>query len=142
MMASKALLFNDPEVYQKVMETPDNLMRVKALGREVKGFVEDVWVRHREEIVLNANLGKFRERGNEEIRRRLLETGDRVLVEASPRDKIWGVGFGEQRALEMKQKWGLNLLGIALMETRKRLKAEGEGGIGTEGTIEQAQLRL
>lgn len=54
----------------------------------------------------------------------LLETGDRELVEASPRDKIWGVGFGAERAESERRRWGLNLLGKALVETRNRLREQ------------------
>jgi len=57
----------------------------------------------------------------------LLETGDRELVEASPRDKIWGIGFGAANASSERSRWGLNLLGQALMEARKRLRDEAEG---------------
>lgn len=124
MMACKALLFNDLDVFNQILAEPSDMARVKALGREVKNFVEEVWNRHREEIVLNGSLAKFREERNKELRERLLATGEKVLVEASPRDRVWGVGFGEKRALEAKDRWGLNLLGHALMKTRERLREE------------------
>ena len=141
-MACKAILFNDPEIYHKVLNTPDDMAKVKALGREVKNFSDEVWNRHREEIVLNGNLAKFRDERNRALKERLLRTGEKVLVEASPRDRIWGVGFGAQRALEVKHRWGLNLLGIALMQTRQRLREEdrrnegpGEGRDSSESAM-------
>ncbi|TCD63920.1 hypothetical protein EIP91_004767 [Steccherinum ochraceum] len=124
MMACKALLFDDLDVFNQILAEPSDMARIKALGREVKNFVDEVWNKHREEIVLNGSLAKFSEEGNKELRDRLLGTGEKVLVEASPRDRVWGVGYGEKRALEVKDRWGLNLLGIALMKTRETLRVE------------------
>ena len=59
------------------------------------------------------------------LRDRLLGTGDKEVVEASPRDRIWGVGFGEKNAGKRKEDWGLNLLGKALMVARNKLREEG-----------------
>ena len=67
---------------------------------------------------------KFRESGNKGLREKLLGTGEKMIVEASPLDRIWGVGFGEKRALSVKQSWGLNLLGRALMDVRRILREE------------------
>ena len=55
---------------------------------------------------------------------RFVRGGERELVEASPLDRIWGVGFAEKNAAANKQKWGLNLLGKALMDVRERLRGE------------------
>ena len=123
MMACKALLFDDQEVFEKIVNAEAYDMRgVKQLGREVRGFEEAVWNVAREVIVVQGNLHKFRQ--NEELKEELLATGDKILVEASPRDRIWGVGYGEKRALEMKDSWGLNLLGKALQEVRTTLRQE------------------
>ncbi|KAI0085509.1 hypothetical protein BDY19DRAFT_986997 [Irpex rosettiformis] len=125
MMACKALVFGDLEVLQKVLDSGVGDMRaVKALGRKVQNFDDAVWKQVREEMVLVGNLHKFRQ--NEEIRKELFGTGEKMIVEASPRDRIWGVGFEEKRALEVKDRWGLNLLGKALMKTRKILRDERE----------------
>ena len=83
-----------------------------------------MWVAARYQIVVEGNLCKFRESGNKGLRERLLGTGERMIVEASPLDRIWGVGFGEKRALSVKQSWGLNLLGRALMDVRRILREE------------------
>lgn len=53
----------------------------------------------------------------------LLETGDRLLVEASPYDKIWGVGYSAANAAANEGNWGENLLGKALMRVRDRLRS-------------------
>lgn len=71
-------------------------------------------------------LGK--EENEVSLKELLLATGDRELVEASPRDRIWGVGFGAERAEQLrvtcKEKWGTNYLGKALMEVRDKIRAE------------------
>lgn len=123
MMACKALVFSDTEVYNKVLGTGAEDMRaVKALGREVKNFDDQVWKQVRYDIVVKGNMEKFKQ--DEELKRILLDTGEREIVEASPRDRIWGIGFGEKRALTVKGQWGLNLLGKALMDVRRSLRAQ------------------
>ncbi|EKM52898.1 uncharacterized protein PHACADRAFT_48531, partial [Phanerochaete carnosa HHB-10118-sp] len=117
MMACKALLFGDDDAFRAVLAADaGDMRRVKALGRAVRGFDDDTWNAAREEVVFRGNVHKFRQ--NAELGETLLATGDKVLVEASPRDRIWGIGFGEKRALEVKERWGLNLLGKALTQVR------------------------
>ncbi len=125
MMAQKARLFEDDEMLQQILDAP-NPGKAKALGRKVRGFVESVWHEHRFELVTQGNVHKFDQ--NPELLDFLLDTGDRVLMEASPRDRIWGVGLGEgNAAVREPHRWrGLNLLGFALMEARERLRA-GQG---------------
>lgn len=119
MMVQKALLFKDPEIARQMLETED-MAQVKALGRKVKNFDEAEWVQARERIVVEGNLHKFGQ--NPGLRDKLLATGDKKIVEASPRDRIWGIGFGEKNALKNRERWGLNLLGIALESTRGKLR--------------------
>jgi len=68
----------------------------------------------------------------EDLKAQLLKTGESELVEASPMDKIWGIGFGAQKAPSVREKWGLNLLGKALMHARERIRKEEEGRIRKE----------
>lgn len=120
MMAEKAKLFNDIEVRKRII-TASNPGSAKALGREVKGFDQAIWEQHRMDIVIRANIAKFSQ--NEELGKFLISTGNRVLVEASPVDKIWGVGLSEQdKEINNPLLWnGLNLLGFALMKVRSVL---------------------
>lgn len=120
MMAQKAKLFGDDEIFQKILTTA-NPKEIKALGRLVKNYQESVWVEHRFEIVVKGNLAKFSQ--NQQLKQFLLNTKDRILVEASPVDKIWGVGLAaDDENAEKPLQWkGLNLLGFALMEVRKQL---------------------
>ncbi|WP_306750452.1 NADAR family protein [Saccharothrix yanglingensis] len=122
MMVGKALLFGDGDTAGRVLRarTPGE---AKALGRQVRGFDEDTWVAHRVDLVVRANLGKFG--AHDDLRAFLLGTGDRVLVEASPVDRVWGIGLAEddERAADPAAWRGLNLLGQALMTVRERLRA-------------------
>lgn len=120
MMAGKAKLFNDDEVLKQIVkaETP-NL--AKSLGRKVKNFDPKIWDEHKYQIVRQGNLLKFSQ--NEKFKEFLLSTNDKILVEASPYDTIWGVGMLETdpRAQNPSQWKGENLLGFALMEVRDEL---------------------
>lgn len=123
MMACKAALFSDDATLELILHEntkPDtNPKDIKALGRRINPFDEDTWVKHREGIVYFGNSFKFGQ--NEELKKKLLETRDLILVEASPFDRIWGIGFRESKAMKVMEDWGLNLLGEALMKVRKEL---------------------
>ncbi len=120
MMAEKAQLFGD-EAYREQILRAESPMEAKRLGRKVSGFDEKTWKKRRFEIVVAGNEAKFRQ--SEELGAFLAFTGSKVLVEASPRDRIWGIGMGRNNEkAENPLLWrGLNLLGFALMEVRERL---------------------
>lgn len=123
MMAEKARLFNDEETLSKILKAK-HPSEAKKLGRLVSNFDSDVWESKRSEIVVQGNKLKFGQ--NDSIKEFLINTGDRVLVEASPVDKIWGIGLAQDHQhVESPDKWkGLNLLGYALMEVRKSFALE------------------
>lgn len=120
MMWRKALLFGDDAVAARVLaaRTPGE---AKALGRAVSGFSDPDWVSARLPIVVEGNLAKFGQ--DPALRSYLLGTGSRVLVEASPQDRVWGIGLvaTDPRAADPAQWLGLNLLGEALMQVRAQL---------------------
>ena len=122
MMAGKARLFGDDDTLQKILAapTPD---AAKRLGRRIKPFDEARWQQARFDIVVQGNEAKFRQ--HPALGAYLLDTGDRVLVEASPVDAVWGIGLAatDSKAADLAQWAGLNLLGFALMEVRSRLRA-------------------
>ena len=130
-MYNKAILFDDQEVADKIALEPDP-GKQKALGRKVKGFDNKIWNAKREKIVEDGNWWKFTQSKEGDLKKMLLETGDRLLAEASPYDRIWGVGYGAANAEANRENWGANLLGKALMRVRDRLQAE-EGNT-TDGT--------
>lgn len=117
MMYAKAMLFDDRPTAEAILAAPDPRSQ-KKLGREVKGFQETVWVEKRESIVTVGCREKFRQ--NADLAAQLIATGNTVLVEASPYDRIWGVGlaWNDPRILNQDQWLGTNLLGKALMKVR------------------------
>ncbi|MDE7307303.1 MAG: NADAR family protein [Lachnospiraceae bacterium] len=120
MMAQKALLFQDTDTYDKIMEA-EHPKKYQSLGRKVKNFSEAVWNQHKYNIVVEGNLCKFSQ--NEKLKDFLLGTNSRILVEASPYDAIWGIKMAaEDKNIENPLMWkGENLLGFALMEVRDML---------------------
>ncbi|AJE42770.1 NADAR family protein [Streptomyces nodosus] len=122
MMASKARLFGDTEAQDEVLRAAHPALAKKA-GRLVRGFDEAAWERERFAIVVEGSVHKFA--AHAAPRAFLLGTGDRVLVEASPVDRVWGIGLAadDERAADPERWRGPNLLGFALMEARERLRA-------------------
>ncbi|KAL5427324.1 hypothetical protein PMIN04_001339 [Paraphaeosphaeria minitans] len=124
MMVGKARLFGDEDVAREILAA-EHPGRQKALRRKVRGFDEGVWDRHKMRIVEEGNCFKITiSEDAESLRAMLLATGERELVEGSPMDWIWGVGFAEKNAGVNRVRWGQNLLGKALMNVRKRLREE------------------
>lgn len=127
MMHGKAALFGDFEMAQRILaaRTP---YQAKVLGGKVRGFSEQIWCENRFEVVVAANLPKFAT--SPVLRDYLLSTGESILVESSPTDRIWGAGLDEfDRDANNPARWpGLNLLGFALMEVRGRLQSTSQPG--------------
>jgi ribA/ribD-fused uncharacterized protein len=121
MMWSKAILFNDPGAAAEILVV-SHPHAAKAIGRRVVGFDQATWEKHRYAIVVAGCTAKFSQ--HKDLKDFLLTTGDRVLVEASPRDRIWGIGMGaaNPNADDPTQWRGQNLLGFALMEARASLR--------------------
>ncbi|MBC9723608.1 NADAR family protein [Streptomyces sp. TRM68367] len=135
MMAGKARLFGDAEAERRILAV-DHPAQAKKAGRLVRGFDEAVWERARFGIVVEGSVHKFS--ADAALREFLLGTGERsemgvppargwgrVLVEASPVDRVWGMGLAaDDEAAADPERWrGPNLLGFALMEARERLRA-------------------
>ena len=121
MMAEKARLFKDETMLAAILavKTPGE---AKKLGRMVQGFSQEIWLENRYNIVLKGNLHKFGQ--HQDLKNSLLATSNRVLVEVSPFDRIWGIGLTKDAPnVEDPTIWkGLNLLGFALMEVRDMLQ--------------------
>jgi ribA/ribD-fused uncharacterized protein len=122
MMAEKARLFGDMTTRRAILSTTKP-GAAKALGRTIAGFDEARWEATRFQTVVVGNLLKFG--GDAALKEYLLETGDKVLVEASPVDRVWGIGLAADDArAERPKEWpGLNLLGFALMCARDMLRS-------------------
>lgn len=117
MMAEKARLFGDADTLEKILASYEP-MEQKKLGRRVQGYDDATWKAHRFDAVLRGNVAKFSQNGK--LRDYLLSTGDKILVEASPKDDVWGIGLEESHpdAINPRRWPGMNLLGFALMEVR------------------------
>ncbi|MET9697558.1 NADAR family protein [Streptomyces sp. NPDC006529] len=124
MMAEKARLFGDADAERAALDATSPAAAKKA-GRLVRDFDAATWERERFATVVAGSVAKFA--STPRLRAYLLGTGDRVLVEASPLDRIWGTGLAADHpgALDPTRWRGLNLLGFALMEARQQLSAGG-----------------
>ncbi|MFD6456014.1 NADAR family protein [Nocardia sp. NPDC060220] len=120
MMWRKAMLFEDAATAAKILEV-GHPSQAKKLGRQICDFDEDIWERTRFDIVVAGSVAKFGQ--DDALREYLVGTGARVLVEASPVDRIWGIGMAadDSGALDPVRWKGLNLLGFALMRARDEL---------------------
>ncbi|MFH9009802.1 NADAR family protein [Streptomyces sp. NPDC017943] len=124
MMAAKARLFGDEDAERAALAA-GHPAEAKKAGRLVRAFDEATWARERFRIVVEGSVHKFA--AHPELRGYLLGTGDRVLVEASPVDRVWGIGLAadDDAALDPQRWRGPNLLGFALMQARERLRSAG-----------------
>jgi ribA/ribD-fused uncharacterized protein len=122
MMCHKAMLFGDADAAGRILVAA-HPGEAKKLGRGVRNFDESTWDSSRFDIVVAGSTAKFGQ--HDDLRAYLLGTGDRVLVEASPVDRVWGIGLAatDERALDPARWLGLNLLGFALMRARATLRS-------------------
>lgn len=127
MMAEKARLFGDTTTLAQILAASQP-GATKAFGRQVQGFDEMVWAEQRFDIIVRGNQAKFSQ--NATLKSYLLQTNDKILVEASPSDTIWGIGLAEsdQRVYDPRQWRGSNLLGFALMQVRAGLQEDDYDG--------------
>jgi ribA/ribD-fused uncharacterized protein len=123
MMAEKAKLFNDEAIFEQILTAPTP-NEAKILGRKVRNYDDAVWNAHKFEIVKTGNIHKFSQ--HDAMRFFLLSTKQQVIVEASPYDRIWGIGMSQDdpRATLARTWDGENLLGFALMEVRDLLNEQ------------------
>ena len=123
MMYQKALTFYDRDSANLIIES-DNPAEIKKFGKMVANYDEVIWNGVRQPIVFRGLMEKFRQ--NEDLREKLLDTGDEILAECSPKDKIWGIGLAldDIRRCELNAWKGQNLLGFALMVVRDELRKE------------------
>ncbi len=131
MMASKARLFGDEASLRAVLAASSQ-GAAKAVGRQVRGFDEAKWQHERFGLVVAGNLAKFQQ--NSDLADFLNATVSKVIVEASPLDRIWGIGLAaSHQDAPRPSRWpGLNLLGFALMNVRDALSTVGDMSPGRQ----------
>ena len=124
MMYRKALCFQDVETAYKILGT-DDVAKIKKLGREVRGYNENVWNGVRQIIVYEGLEAKFSQ--NEELKEKLSATEDAVLAECAVKDQIWGIGLSmkDENRFDLDKWKGQNLLGYALMMVREQFSYGG-----------------
>lgn len=116
MMHQKAMWFNDIDVARKIMNSSSPSDQ-KKLGRKVKNYIDDVWNSVRYEVVKKGLREKFSQNPN--FKNLMYRYKDYILVEANPKDRIWGIGYSDYDALNNIDDWGQNLLGKMLNEISK-----------------------
>lgn len=120
MMYEKAMTFGDEVVANRILSTPwAHPNEHRKLGRTVRNFDVDTWNRESMHVVVTCNILKFAQ--NEDLKNVLMGTQGKMLVETSPFDRTWGIGFSEANAVHNVNFWGQNKLGEALMWVRVAL---------------------
>ena len=118
-MYMKAIIFGDYEIAEKILATKDP-KKAKELGRIVRNYDDKVWNDMRYKVMVDANKAKYSQ--NEDLKKLITsdEFKGKGYCEASPVDRVWGLGLGENDPLADDEKnWkGQNLLGKALDEVR------------------------
>ena len=121
MMYKKAIVFNDTKIAKEILETTD-VSKIKALGRQVSNYNDTYWNGVRQIIIYKGLLEKFSR--NEDLKKRLLNTGNDILAECAVQDKIWGIGLSmkDVNRWDMEKWRGESLFGVALMMVREELR--------------------
>lgn len=121
MMYYKAMMFKDYDVAEMIMEQ-GHPRKQKFLGRQVREFDPEIWAAQCKDMMVPILVSKFQQ--DVYSLQLLMETGDKIIVEASPTDRIWGIGLAENdpRALDQSTWLGTNWLGEVLMRTREELR--------------------
>jgi ribA/ribD-fused uncharacterized protein len=119
-MWEKANYFGDTEIANEILHTP-NPKENKMLGRKIKNFNAAKWLVAGYDVMVDVCYAKFDQ--NPSMKKQLLSTGDKIIVEASPYDVVWGIGlhWEDDAVLDEKNWRGQNLLGKALMDVREKL---------------------
>ena len=139
MMAQKAALFRDYGVFFKILDTDDQ-STIKKLGKQVSNYDDAVWSRLRGPMMRRGLRAKFQQ--NPDLMEKLLATGNMVLAECAPRDKIWGIGLAvDDPRIQDPQQWkGQNLLGTVLMQVRTDLRCWAATSAGSTEYIDAMDL--
>jgi ribA/ribD-fused uncharacterized protein len=121
MMYCKAARFHDIVRQARILAT-SSPKEQKQLGKETVGFWNESWDEVKSAVVVAGNIAKFGQ--NEDLKRKLLDTGDRLLCEAASYDRVWGIGYAAEHAMSHQKHWGENRLGKALMVVREHFRNE------------------
>jgi len=139
-MATKAALMGDAEMFREIDGTTDPAT-CKQCGRKVKNFDENLWQKHLEDIAFEVVRQKFE--SEQALRQLLLKTGDRIIAEAAPNDRIWGIGLAttDIEARDPSKWQGRNILGEALMKARSALRGGDTAADTTKASSAKGKRR-
>jgi hypothetical protein len=118
MMYAKAILFEDHEIAEEIL-AESNPKEIKALGRKIRNFKGDIWDSVKYKVVKEGLLQRFKQ--NSDLIKILEKNKGATFVEASPFDRIWGIGYDENHAMDNIDNWGENLLGKVITEIAEEL---------------------
>ena len=120
-MYRKCMTFGDEISAKQVMATEDTAAQ-QAIGRKASGYIDSVWAGMRQMIAFRGLMAKFSQ--NEELRQKLLDTGEAYLIECAGSDKIWacGIRLNDEKRFDAANWTGENILGFTLMEVREKLR--------------------
>lgn len=123
MMFKKAVIFGDEKMADKILREKSPL-KMRAYGRKIENFEDVVWNGWRQSVVIDGLYAKFSQ--NEALCEQLLATGNSIIAECSPTDRVWGIGLckNDNRSDNMSQWQGTNLLGFSLMIVREKLRSK------------------
>ncbi len=123
-----ARMFKDDITLNKIMSAtfPGEM---NALGARTKDFIKDIWFKSAPEISNMCHNAKFSQ--NPVLAKCLLDTGDNILLEASPYDDMWGIGASlfDPNLMNKKSQWGDNIQGKSLMKTRSSIHDAAGGSL-------------
>lgn len=119
MMHMKAKLFNDRKSERLILNSNEPKEQ-KKLGRKVIGFDSSKWNEVKYDLIKKGLREKYNQ--NPDLKELLTKNNDCIFVEASPYDRIWGIGFNENTVPLNINNWGENLLGKILTELSNELK--------------------
>ena len=116
-MYQKCVIFGDIVSAKAILATDDTKVQ-QAIGRNAKGYIGNVWAGQRQLVAVRGLFAKFSQ--NEDLKKKLLDTGDAWLVECAHSDTIWacGIRLNEDERFDASKWRGQNILGFALMEVR------------------------
>ena len=121
-MWTKAKLFGDEEMATNILKS-DSPMECKKFGRAVIGYDDKKWSEVRYDYMLQVNRARFEQ--DKGLQAKLLDKkfDGLVFVEASPYDRVWGVGLEQDDPrIDDEKNWlGTNLLGQAITQVREEL---------------------